>query len=216
MSDPRGGEHLAARLDAAMAAQRDAGRVYEEPPVPDPVDEQAARRAAWADAIPARFADARLDTLPTTPAMAQLRVWCQSGDGRNLILCGPAGTGKTWAATAAARCRFGNGQSVAWWSVVRLLRALRPGGDDQALADAESVGVLLLDDLAAHKASDWTDEQLYGLVDHRWSNRLPVIATSNVMPDNADRAMDERLFSRLFGDEAVVLTTGGPDRRMST
>jgi DNA replication protein DnaC len=95
---------------------------------------------------------------------------------------------------------------------VRLLRALRPGGDEDVLADVETVDVLVLDDLAAHKASEWTDEVLYGIVDHRWAHLLPVVVTTNVGPDDPGR-MDARLHSRLVGDGAVVLTMAGPDRR---
>lgn len=207
---------LAAQLARAMAAQRDAGPAFDPPPDPEPEDPLVARRAAWADAIPPRFADARLDTLDLSPTTTALTAWCQSEARANLVLVGPVGSGKTWAAAAAARCRFGQGQSVAWWPVVDLLRALRPGGAPDAAAYARDVDVLVLDDLAAHRATDWTDEQLHGLVDHRWSHLLPIIATTNADVANTGDAMDPRLHSRLFGSGAVVLEFRGYDRRTTT
>lgn len=210
--EPVDGRTLAERLTAAQAAQAEAGDLF-TPTEPEPVDPLEARRAAWSEAIPPRFAEARLDTLPLSPASTALRAWCESDTTANLVLAGPVGTGKTWAAAAAARCRFGQGQSVAWWSVIDLLTALRPGGDPAVADYVRTVDVLVLDDLAAHRATDWTDEQLLGLVDHRWSYLLPIVATTNADPLNADDAMDERLHSRLFGSGAVVLTIRGNDRR---
>lgn len=214
MDEPQDGRSLADKLTSTMAAQRAAGDVF-VPAEPEPVDRLEVRRADWAAAIPPRFADARLDTLPLSDSGTALRSWCQSDATTNLVLVGAVGTGKTWMAAAAARCRFGAGQSVAWWPVIDLLAALRPGGDADVAAYVRTVDVLVLDDLAAHRATDWTDEQLLGLVDHRWSHLLPIIATTNADPANADGAMDARLHSRLFGSEAVVLHIRGNDRRHS-
>lgn len=211
--DPDGGAELAARLERTIEAQRAAGPTFDPPPDPPPVPRLERRRAEWAQAIPPRFADARLASLALSPTSTALQAWCESEATTNLVLVGPVGTGKTWAAAAAARCRFGAGQSVAWWPVVDLLAALRPGGDEAAAADVRSVDVLVLDDLAAHRATDWTDEQLLGLVDHRWSHLLPIIATTNADVANTGGAMDPRLHSRLFGSGAVVLEVRGNDRR---
>ena len=204
---------LAEQLARARAAQVDAGPLFLPPVPPDPQDPREARRADWAAAIPPRFADARLDTLALSPTTSALTAWCQSDATTNLVLVGPVGSGKTWAAAAAARCRFGAGQSVAWWPVVDLLRALRPGGDQAAADDARDVDVLVLDDLAAHRSTDWTDEQLLGLVDHRWSHMLPIVATTNADVANTGDVMDPRLHSRLFGSGALILEFRGDDRR---
>lgn len=212
--DPTPADALADKLRTAMDAQRAAGPAFDPPADPPPADPVADRRAEWGRAVPPRFADARVDTLPLSDLTTSLMAWCQDpARTANLVLVGPVGSGKTWAAAAAARCRFGAGQSVAWWTVVALLDALRPGGDPEAAHHARTVDVLVLDDLAAHRATDWTEEQLTALVDHRWAHLLPIIATTNADPANRDDVMDPRLHSRLFGSGALVLEFRGHDRR---
>lgn len=172
------------------------------------------REARW-NQIPNRFRWARIGDLDPQ-WRSDVAGWA-SGDGPrpNLVLFGPTGTGKSHAAVAAARLRFDLGDEVAFWPVVELLDGLRPGSDldiwDRVVYDTDC---LVLDDLGASRATEWTDERLYALVNRRWLDERPTVVTTNLDPDALAPAIGERMFSRIVGSGALVLGVGGPDRRL--
>ena len=67
--------------------------------------ERRERGERWATIIPRRFVDAHLDGIEDMPeaAEASLRGWSDAVSRNNLLLTGPVGTGKTYAALAAVR-----------------------------------------------------------------------------------------------------------------
>lgn len=181
-----------------------------------------ARRQAWRDAIPARFAWASVDDFANpegvnyAPDVAgDLTAWGSPDCAANLIVTGSTGAGKTHAAVAAARLKFDRGLDVTFAPVVELLHDLRPGGPDGLLDELSFVDVLVLDDLGAEKASEWTTEQLYAVVNRRWMECLPTIATSNLPIKEFRGAVGGRVFSRLLGD-SVLVSMSGDDRRLAT
>lgn len=137
------------------------------------------------------------------------------GSRDSLILLGNVGTGKTWQAVAAYRaviagCRC-DGIAV---PVPGLLDSLRPGREPLARAeDCERIRLLLLDDLAAERASDWTGEVLYRLIDARWARNLPTIITTNATPADVRERLGDRVASRLGGMGRSVVMTGADRRR---
>ena len=179
-------------------------------------DAEARRRVAWERwdrAIPRRFRGARLDHLPA-PLAEQLAAWAKLDERPNLVLTGPVGTGKTYAACAAVRPLVGAGATLAFWPVVRLLDQLRPGHDPDPYDEAAGADLLVLDDLGAERATEWTAERLYALVNDRWLDERPTLATTNLPPPALATAIGERLASRLLGG-ATIARLAGPDQRMS-
>lgn len=181
----------------------------------------------WIRVIPSRFRDAKAGDFASEPEDTRqlLRDWTENHEGRNLLLLGPVGTGKTHAAVAAARVLyFGKKEVVAFWPVVELLDGLRPEGREGALQEAMTAPVLILDDLGAEKPTEWTAERLYAVVNRRWLEQRPTIATSNLPATRKtapkdhegptlDEALGPRMFSRLVGSGAVIVRLSGPDRR---
>jgi DNA replication protein DnaC len=162
----------------------------------------------WARIVPARFAAARIDDLDDATRSA-LRVGFLPR--KNVVLLGPVGSGKTHAACACARQSFDVGRSVAFWPVVALMDALRPDGRARA-DELVAVDLLILDDLAVEKPSEWTTERLDLIVNGRWLDGRPTIVTSNLTPDVLARVVGERVWSRLVSD-ALVYRIPGRDRR---
>jgi DNA replication protein DnaC len=218
MSEP---ERIA-RL-AELAAQRyEEGVVTEPEAMAELVDlglisrDVATRQLAerrWAAQITARFAAASIVELDDD-LRGRLSRWANTPPRpSSLVLTGPVGTGKTYAACAAVRPLVEQGATLAFWPVVRLLDQLRPGRDDDPYPAAVAADLLVLDDLGAERATDWTAERLYALVNDRWLAERPTIVTTNLAPPQLTAAVGERLASRLLGGATTALLSG-PDRRM--
>lgn len=165
---------------------------------------------AWRRLMPARFADATVDDLSGDVATT-VAAW-RTDPTRNLLLLGAVGTGKTHAAAAAARAAHDAGWGVLFLPVAELLDRLRPGGDPDLLDRCAACSLLVLDDLAVERPSDWTAERLYVLINRRWLDRRPTIATANLDRDALEAAVGPRIYSRLVHD-ALAVSLGGRDRR---
>ncbi|MFF9197305.1 ATP-binding protein [Streptomyces sp. NPDC014779] len=138
-------------------------------------------------------------------------------NGRSLLLLGPTGVGKTYQAYGTLRALAVTSITVPWiaTSSADLYAALRP----RAGVDSETefrryahARLLLVDDLGAAKATEWTEEINFRLVNHRYENQLPTLFTSNVLPKQLADRLGDRVASRLTEMcDRVVIT--GQDRR---
>lgn len=139
------------------------------------------------------------------------------GRHRSLLLLGPTGVGKTHQAYGALRYLAPTGIRTAWTatSSADMYAALRPrsGVDSETeFRRYAHAPLLLVDDLAAAKTSEWTEEINFRLINHRYENQLPTILTSNVLPADLSNRVGDRVASRLIEMcDRVVIT--GQDRR---
>jgi DNA replication protein DnaC len=168
--------------------------------------------------IPVRFTNARVDNPQVARWVA--RFVDEPTAAPPLLLSGPTGTGKTWLCWAAVRAAVEGlaqqGKGLDWRATTHpdlnaMLRPKPDGSHNYALKDHMAAPLLMLDDLGAGKSTDWTEDTLYRLVDHRWSHCLPTIYSTNLAPRNLSGALGERVVSRL-GDAVRVAITG-EDRR---
>lgn len=136
-----------------------------------------------------------------------------------LLILGPTGTGKTHVAWATLRalseipCAITN----QWRAVtaVDLYASLRPGGvadPDAELRRLCEVPLLFIDDLAAAKSSEWTEEVTYRIINRRYEECLPLVATSNVQPGQLAERLGDRVASRLT-EMCTRVVLKGDDRR---
>jgi len=116
-----------------------------------------------------------------------------------LMLLGGVGTGKTHLAVATLNELLNNGFPAFFATVPGLLDQLRAGYNDGTYDELwtwiRQVRVLILDDLGAHHATDWAAERMYELVNYRYANLLPMIVTTNQIPEGPEA--HSRLWSRL-------------------
>lgn len=169
---------------------------------------------AWRSAVPRRYWDA--DVSSVEPAVTgDLAAWVAEDIPPNLVILGPVGTGKTWAAIAAVRPAFFARRSMQFSPVGEFLDRLRPGGDDTAMYRFCHSDQLVIDDIGSERGTEWTAERMFAVVNRRWLECRPTITTSNLSPEDLAAAVGERTFSRLVGNDALVLTLRGADRRRS-
>lgn len=154
--------------------------------------------------------------------------WVAGWGGVSLFLCGPIGVGKTH--TAWQTCRrwleaaYAPGRSWQGSPVIRTFRSttlfdsLRQDAPDEIrrtlVSELQRCDLLFIDDLAAAKASEWTKDRLYEILDERYINRRPVIVTCDVMPNHLSDVTGPRASSRLAEMCArSTLLMSGADRR---
>lgn len=134
-----------------------------------------------------------------------------------LLLEGTYGSGKTHLAAAVANARLSKGDHVLFITAPDLLDHLRSAyapnsesGYDDLFDRVRNVALLILDDLGVENPSPWAQEKLFQLLNHRYSNQLATIITTN---NDVDR-LDPRIRSRLLDVELVTrIKVIAPDYR---
>jgi DNA replication protein DnaC len=174
--------------------------------------DEAAAAERWRRAVPSRFLWATLTGIEAAAAEV-LAGWAQAPPG-NLVLLGPNGVGKTWAAVAACRPAVWRGMSLVFEPSPTLLRRLRPHeGEGPGIEHYIEADRLIIDDLGQEKTSEWTAEVISEIVNWRWLEERPTVVTTNLEPEALAETAGPRLYSRLVGSGAVCLRLSGADRR---
>ncbi|QMU67288.1 ATP-binding protein [Streptacidiphilus sp. P02-A3a] len=122
--------------------------------------------------------------------------------GPSLLMAGVVGAGKTYQAYGAVRHLVQSGLGVRWRATTAadLYAELRPrpGTDsERELAAVARCPLLILDDLGAAKASDWTEEITYRLINRRYTHMLPTLITTNLRISDLRAYLGDRVASRL-------------------
>lgn len=160
-----------------------------------------------------------------------------------LLLCGTVGSGKTHLAAAVANAvisglRIDDREAeevgkcgkyekdttpVIFVSTVDLLSRLRSNFDKKSadrdsdlMERVKSVPLLILDDFGAEKGSDWVSERLFEIIDHRYSEVLPTVLTTNATPEELKKQVGDRTFDRIKEMCAMIGVTGQSYRKTAT
>ncbi len=191
-------------------------------------------------AIPARFVNCTFDSFPrsevTREAVQRVRDWQAVAGGpededewgrwfdarkESLLLYGPYGTGKTGLAVAALQAGIADdpGDSYLFITVPALLDRIRqtygPGAalpESEVLQAVKSVSFLVLDDLGAERVSDWVQEKLFTIINHRHDEKLTTIFTSNLTIEELGAHIGERTTWRIC-EMAEIIELAGPNLR---
>jgi DNA replication protein DnaC len=186
--------------------------------------------------VPPRYQDATIDGEAAPGVLAWATELCHTAaatarafnprvsTGRSLLVLGPVGTGKTHQAYGAIRQIVHTGVAVSWLATTAAdmyaEARLRPrdwGRNEDAHGITPvnrymRIPLLLLDDLGAAKASEWTEEITYRVINYRYEQELPTIVTSNLGVPELRDGLGERVASRLR-EMAIRVPLKGDDRR---
>lgn len=160
--------------------------------------------------IPRRFRSAEVDNDRVAEWLGG--VLSGTADKEGLLLSGPTGTGKTHQLYGVVKALIREGKHPRVENVNTLLDRLRPDGGG-ALEEFTSAEWLCLDDLTGHKASEWTEQVLYELVNARYESMSPTVLTTNAAAKELGDLLGDRIASRLAEMCAVVPMTGRDRRR---
>ncbi|CAN5278130.1 hypothetical protein BH09SUM1_BH09SUM1_31750 [soil metagenome] len=126
-------------------------------------------------------------------------------EAQGLLLRGGVGTGKTHIAVAIMKVAIEKGYTACYSNFSDLLSKIRDSYHEQSNARegelldlADSVDLLVLDDVGAESTTDWVRDRLYLIINRRYENARPVIITTNCSEDELNKRVGERTASRLY------------------
>jgi DNA replication protein DnaC len=133
-----------------------------------------------------------------------------------LLLMGGYGTGKTHLAAAIAHEVVSLGIETLFLTVPDLLDWLRNSyGSNETSYESRfdeirNIRFLVLDDLGTQNATPWAREKLFQIMNHRYTQRLPTLITTNLPLSQ----IDDRISSRLQDKQLVIaIQIDAPDYR---
>lgn len=146
----------------------------------------------------------------------------------SLFFYGGCGCGKTHLACAIANSLREKGVECLFTTFEDMLLRIRESYDrpdlsDKAVRDGyKTAALLIVDDLAKEKATDFSTSVLFDLINYRYENMLPMVITANhgrddlvkrLTPKDGDATKAEAVVSRLYEMCVPVSMAGIEDQR---
>jgi len=142
-------------------------------------------------------------------------VW-EPTDTWGIMLQGNAGVGKSHLLYAFMNKCAEMQLAVFFMNCSDMFDMLKSGYTDNSFEEKmdrlKDVEVLVLDDIGVEKPSEWIEEKLFQLLNHRITNKLPTFLSTNCSQKDLKARLHERITSRIK-EAAVVVTVDGSDMR---
>lgn len=139
--------------------------------------------------------------------------------GKGLLLYGPVGTGKTYYAACIANALIDEGYRAYMTNFARLTNKLQGmfEGKQEFIDSLNDYDLLVIDDLGIERKSEsgYMQEIVFNIVDSRYRAGLPMIITTNLLPDEIKNTPDvryQRIYDRII-ERCFPVEIKGTSRR---
>ena len=137
--------------------------------------------------------------------------------GKGLLFFGDVGTGKTFYSACIANALIDRGYPCMITNFSRLVNTISGmyEGKQEYIDKLNRFDLLVIDDLAAERDTEYMSEIVQTIVDSRYRAGLPTIITTNLTADEIKHPADvrkQRTYSRLL-EMCVPVKVKGKDRR---
>ena len=142
--------------------------------------------------------------------------------GKNLLMIGNTGTGKTHISTSIAKVVIEKGYDVLYDSVSNIISAFEDdkfrGGYSSGEPKADKYlecDLLIVDDLGTEFLTQFTVSCLYNLFTTRKNRGLSTVISTNLNAKQLLEKYEDRIYSRIVGIDYELLAFVGKDNRLS-
>lgn len=137
--------------------------------------------------------------------------------GKGLLFYGEVGTGKTYMSACIANALIDRGFPCLVTNFARLTNTISGmfDGKQQYIDSLNKFSLLVIDDLASERDTEYMGEIVQTIIDNRYRAGLPLIITTNLTAEelkNPAEIRKQRIYSRLF-DMCIPVEVKGHDRR---
>lgn len=138
-------------------------------------------------------------------------------EGKGLVFFGNVGTGKTFTAACIANALIDKGRPCMVTNFARLINTITGmyEGKQQYIDRLNNFHLLVIDDFAVERNTEYVNEIVYNIIDSRYRAGLPMIITTNLTANELKNPADmskKRIYSRLY-DMCLMIEVQGEDRR---
>ena len=139
-------------------------------------------------------------------------------NGKGLLLFGTVRTGKTFISACIANALIDRGYPVLMTNFARIANTVSGmwEGKQEYYDSLNDYQLLVLDDLAAERKTEYMSEIVFNVIDARYRAGLPLIVTTNLTSEELKHPADisyQRTFSRLL-EMCIPVEVEGKDKRL--
>jgi DNA replication protein DnaC len=139
-------------------------------------------------------------------------------NGKGLLFYGTVGTGKTYAAAEIANALIDMGKPVLMTNFSRIINKLQSSfeGRQEYIDGLNEFDLLILDDLAAERQTEYVLENVFNVIDARYRAKKPLIITTNLSIEqlkNPENIATARIYDRILERCFPIEVKGASNRR---